>query len=87
MSQGPSNPRRALTPDEQFVLEQIQDLYGPQNSDDRVFFSDGNEAVLVVVDQNGVRGMFVALTNLGAWYTDGTIKTVQELRKEWLTAN
>jgi len=68
------------------VLEQIQDMYGPQNTEDKVFFSDRNEAVLLVADRNGVQGMMAVLTNLAAWYADGTIPSVQELRDKWLTA-
>jgi hypothetical protein len=52
-----------------------------------VFFSDRNEAMLVVEDRNGVKGLFTALTNLGAWYADGTIKTAQELREQRLTSD
>ena len=85
MSQLPSIPRRPLTQDENFVLEQIRDMYGPQNSEDQVFFTERNEAALLVTDRNGVAGMWAVLTNLGAWYADGTIGSVQELREKWLT--
>ena len=85
MSAPRNNPRRSLTPNENFVLEQIQDMYGPQNTEERVFFSDDNEAVLFVTDLNGTRGIAAVLTNLGDWYADGTIKTLQELREKWLT--
>ena len=67
------------------MLEQIQDMYGPQNTEDRVFFSDRNEAVLVVTDRSGAAGMMTVLTNLGAWYADGTITSLQELRTKWLS--
>jgi hypothetical protein len=85
MSDPPENPRRALTQNELLVLEQIQDMYGPQNTEDRVFFSDRNEAVLMVTDRDGVAGMMTVLTNLGAWYADGTIGSLQELRDKWLS--
>ena len=77
--------RRPLTPEELFVLEQIQDMYGEQNSEEQVFFSDRDEAVLFVTDANGVKGFVAVLTNLGMWYADGTINSVQELRDKWLT--
>ena len=85
MTQLPSIPRRPLTQDENFVLEQIRDMYGPQNSEDQVFFTERNEAALLVTDRNGVQAMWAVLTNLGAWYADGTIASVQELREKWLT--
>ena len=87
MSDPPNTPRRALTKDEILVLEQIQDMYGPQNTEERVFFSDRNEAVLMVTDRDGVVGMMTVLTNLGAWYADGTISSLQELRDKWLSAS
>ena len=66
------------------MLAQIQDMYGPQNSEDRVFFSDLDEAVLFVLDKNGVQGLAAVLTNLSDWISDGTIESVAELREEWL---
>ena len=84
MSDPPKKPRRALTENEAFVLGQIQDMYGAQNSEDRVFFSDNNQAVLSIVDRSGTPGMMTVLTNLGAWYADGTIGSLQELRDKWL---
>jgi len=85
MSGPPNPPRRALTKDEVLVLEQIQDIYGPQNTAEQVFFSDRDEAVILVTDRNGASGMMTVLTNLGAWYADGTIGSLQELRDNWLT--
>ena len=85
MSQSAQKPRRALTQAELFVLEHIQDMYGPQNTEGRIFISDRDEAVLFVADRNGVQGMMAVLTNLAAWYADGTIASVQELRDKWLT--
>jgi hypothetical protein len=79
-----NNPRRPLNSGEAFVLGQIQDMYGPQNSEDRVFFSDRDEAVLLVIDKNGVQGLAVVLTNLSNWISDGTIESVAELREKWL---
>jgi len=60
-------------------------MYGPQNTEDRIFFSDRDEAVLMVTDRNGVAGMMTVLTNLAAWYADGTIGSLQELRDKWLS--
>ncbi len=75
--------RRLLTPSERFVLSQIQDLYGRQNSDDKVFFSN-DEAVIFAVNAAGESVIAVALTNLARWYSDGTIKSVHDLREKWL---
>ena len=84
MSSSQSNPRRPLNSGEAFVLAQIQDIYGPQNSEDRVFFSDRDESVLFVIDKNGVQVLAAVLTNLSNWISDGTIESVAELRKRWL---
>ena len=86
MSVRSHSTRRPLTEGELFVLEQIRDMYGPQNSEDQVFFRPNGDAVLFVTDQNGVAGLAVYLTRLAAGHADGTIKTVQELRERWLTA-
>jgi len=85
MAEQAKAPRRPLTEGEALVLSHIQDMYGPQNSVDKVFFSDRNEAVLFVTDNNGVAGLAAVLTNLAAWLQDGTIATVEELRNKWLT--
>jgi hypothetical protein len=76
-------PARPLTENEAFVLKQIQDMHGPQNSVDRVVYSGNDEAILVITDRNGIGSMMTVLTNLGNWYADGTI-SLQVLR-EWLT--
>jgi hypothetical protein len=76
--------RRPLTEKETFILAQIQDMYGRHNSEDQVFFSDRNEAVIFVTDQHGVVGLGTVLTNLAGMIDDGTIATVQELRDKWL---
>ena len=67
------------------MLAQIQDMYGTHNTEDQVFFSDANEAVLFVTDQNGDQVLMTVLTNLGAWYAEGVIKSVEELRTQWLS--
>ena len=84
MSSQPPESRRALTPEEAFILSQIQQMYGAHNSQDQVFFSDRDEAALFVVDRNGVTGLLV-LTNLAHMLADGTIPSVEELRSKWLT--
>ncbi len=85
MADADDSMRRALTHGERFVLQQIQDMYGPQNSENEVFFSDLDEAVIFVTDRRGVQGMVAVLTNLASMYEDGTIRSVEELRSQWLT--
>jgi len=84
MSPAEQNPGRALTQGETFVLQHIQDIYGNQNAEQDVFFSDRGEAVIFVKDRNGVGMMMTVLTNLAEWYSDGTIASVDELRTNWL---
>ena len=60
-------------------------MYGPQNDQDAVPFSDGEEAAIFVTDRNGVQGLLAVLTNLAAMYADGTIGSAEELRAKWLT--
>ena len=78
--------RRSLTQGEQFVLAQIQDIYGPQNEESDVFFSDPDEAVIFVKDRRGVNVGVVVLTNVAQMYEDGTITSLDELRRDWLRA-
>ena len=85
MSATSQPPRRALSQGELFILDQIRDMYGPQNDEDAVFFSDADEAVIFVTDRNGVQGLVAVLTNLAAMYADGTIGSAEELRAKWLT--
>ena len=77
---------RSLSQGEQFVLAQIQDIYGPQNEDSDVFFSDADEAVIFVKDRTGVSVGVVVLTNVSQMYEDGTITSLEELRRDWLRA-
>ena len=79
------SPRRALSQGELFVLDQIRDMYGAQNNEEAVFFSDADEAAIFVTDRNGVQGLLAVLTNLAAMYADGTIGSAEELRAKWLT--
>jgi hypothetical protein len=78
--------RRSLTQGEQFVLAQIQDIYGPQNKEGEVFFSDLDEAVIFVMNRIGANVGVVVLTNVAQMYEDGTITSLDELRRDWLKA-
>ena len=78
--------RRSLTQGEQFVLAQIQDIYGPQNEESEVFFSDPDGAVIFVKDRTGASVGVVVLTNVAQMYEDGTITSLDELRRDWLRA-
>jgi len=75
--------RRSLGQGEQFVLAQIQDIYGPQNGESDVFFSR-DEAVIFVKDRTGASVGVVVLTNVAQMYEDGTIASLDELRRDWL---
>ena len=85
MSSTNKRPRRALTEGESFVLQHIQDMNGNQNTEQNVFFSVRDEAVIFVKDRNGNEGLLAVLTNLAAMFADGTITSEEELRTEWLT--
>jgi hypothetical protein len=85
MSMSNRTVRRRLSTGEQFVLDQIRDMYGTQNDEQAVLFSDKDEAVIFVRDKQGVQGLCAVLTTLGAMYSDGTIASVDELRSNWLT--
>ncbi len=84
MSSDQALRRRSLTESESFILKQIRDMYGEQNSGADVFFSEADEAIILVKDRNGVEGMMTFLTNLGAMYDDGTIGSLEELHSRWL---
>jgi hypothetical protein len=77
--------RRSLSQGEQFVLAQVQDIYGPQNEESDVFFSQ-DEAVIFVKDRTGASVGVVVLTNVAQMYEDGTITSLEELRRDWLRA-
>jgi len=76
--------RRVLTAGETAVLAMIQQGYGPQNSADRVFFTNAGEAVISVQAFDGTSPLMANLSNLAAWRADGTISTDDELKSEWL---
>jgi hypothetical protein len=75
---------RDLTEGELFILEVIREMYGEQNTREDVFFTDRDEAAIFVKDRNGVMGVCAALTNLAAWYANGTISSIEELKSDWL---
>jgi hypothetical protein len=76
--------RRVLTAGETAVLTMIQQGYGQQNGIDKVFFTDADEAVIVVKASNGTSPMMANLSNLAAWRADGTISSDDELKRKWL---
>jgi hypothetical protein len=76
--------RRGLTEGENAILTIIQQGYGPENSIDKVFFTNANEAVIFVKSPNGTSPLMANLSNLAAWREDGTISTDDELKREWL---
>jgi len=65
----------------------VQEAYGPQNTENEVFFSKADEAVLFVKARDGTSPLVVVLTNLAAWRQDGTIANDDVLRREWLHIN
>ena len=62
----------------------IQQGYGPQNSAERVFFTNAGEAVISVEASDGTSPLIANLSNLAAWRADGTISSDDELKSEWL---
>jgi hypothetical protein len=52
-----------------------------------VFFSDADEAATFVKDRTGASIGLVVLTNLAQMYEDGTITSLDELRRDWLRAD
>lgn len=76
--------RRPLTNGETAILTMIQQGYGPQNTPDLVFFTNSDEAVLFVKATDGASPLMANLTNLAAWRADGTVRSDEELRKQWL---
>jgi hypothetical protein len=75
---------RPLTEGELLILREIQDLYGPHNSRDVVFFTDEGEAAIFVKDNAGRDILCAVLTNLADWYADGSIESRESLRRDWL---
>lgn len=61
----------------------IQDGYGSQNTVNDVFFTDTDEAAILVKAPMGTSVLMVNLSNLAAWRADGAM-TDEELKKHWL---
>jgi hypothetical protein len=76
--------RRVLSDREAAILAMIQQGYGPQNSADKVFFTEADEAVLFIKASDGTSPLMANLSNLAAWRADGTISSDEELKSEWL---
>jgi hypothetical protein len=76
--------RRDLTSGEAGILKIIQEGYGSQNRVDEVFFTDADEATILVKASNGTSPLMANLTNLATWRADGTISSDEELRSFWL---
>jgi len=77
-----SQVKRELTEEELFILSLIQEEYGDKYSVDEVFFGDLDEAVLWVDGHD--RGFVAVLTNLANMLDEGTIKSIEELKYDWL---
>jgi hypothetical protein len=84
LTKGCALKRRDLTVGERAILELIQVGYGPQNTEDQVFFSDTGDATIFVRARDGSSPLCAVLTNLATWRADGTIKSDQELEHQWL---
>jgi hypothetical protein len=63
------------------VLHLIQEYYGPWNTSDNVFLSDQDEACIFVKDAAGDSVLLVNLTNLAAWYSDGSVSLEEHSRR------
>ncbi len=77
-------PRRDLTAGETAILKIIQHEYGFQNTVDEVFFTSEDEAAIFVKAPDGTSPMMANLSNLASWRSDGTIKSDEELKRDWL---
>ena len=62
----------------------IQEGYGLQNTVNEVFFTDADEAAILVKASNGTALLMANLTHLAAWRTDGTIPSDELLKRDWL---
>ena len=73
-----------LTSGEAAILRMIQQGYGLQNLADDVFFTDADQATIFVKASDGTSPVMANLTNLASWRADGTIRSDEELKREWL---
>lgn len=78
---------RALTKEEEFILTQVQDIYGSYNEAKRVDFDKTGKASISAVDRKHTPVILVNLTDVAKSYSDGTIKSVDDLRRNWLYSN
>jgi len=62
----------------------IQQGYGPQNTSDTVFFTERDEAVILVKASDGTSPLMANLSNLATLRANGTIPSDDELKSEWL---
>ena len=76
--------RRVLNAGEIAILAVIQEGYGPQNTPDLVFFTERDEAVILVKAPDGTAPLMANLSSLAAWRANGTIPSDDELRSKWL---
>ncbi len=74
---------RRLTEDEFFVLRVVQDIWGDLNTPEEVTVTDDGGVGLFVKASDGTSPVFVHLTNLGAWYADGSLSYVK--LREWVS--
>jgi hypothetical protein len=75
---------RPLTDGETAILAIIQRGYGHQNSIDKVFFTNANDAVIFVSASDGTSPLMANLSNLATWRANGTISSDDELKSDWL---
>ena len=62
----------------------IQEGYGPQNTVYDVFFTEADDATILVKASNKTSILMVNLTNLAAWRADGAISSDEDLKRDWL---
>ena len=73
--------RRPLSAHELQILECIRELYGDQNTQEDVFVSDGDEAVIFVKEPDGSMPIMVNLTIMGIW-THGREPACEDIFQE-----
>ena len=76
--------RRDLTSGEAGILRIVQEGYGSQNTAEQVFFTDADEAAILVKATDGTSPVMVNLTNLAAWRANGIIANDEDLKRDWL---
>ena len=72
---------RDLTEQELIVLAEVQEFWGPQNTETDVF-AVGEEVCIFAKDRAGNMQVGISLTNLGDWYADGSLS--MEQLKRWV---